>query len=109
MDQFRIPHTIAMECGLSRADLCKVSDSTKSTEKTYCPSPNVPWEDALFAVRNAEREFARRRDAAGETPNVDLHPTSGRKTPREKDLEKLAREAASNPNAAAIRMIDQMH
>ena len=64
-------------------------------------------EDAEFLLSQAEREHSLRRSVENPDENADPLKVPGRKTPRERQLELLKRQAVANPGAVALRLIDQ--
>jgi hypothetical protein len=104
LDRYRIPFSVGRQCGLTEADLCSIP-ATQEGHKTFITSPSFRLRESLAELKEAEREFARRLPA-GENSNTNIPIVSGRKTPRDRMLEQLAREAEADPMKAAIRQHD---
>lgn len=114
LDRFRIPYQLGKECGLTDRDRCKVGRSKVDTNnpdagRTFFASPTIRPGASLDAVERAEIEHELRKAAANPQPTAApaLPQQTGRKTPREREIERFARDAESNPLAAAINQCDQ--
>lgn len=100
LDLYRIPPTIARECGLTDTDVCKIS-GTNSNENTYFPSPVARLRYSMSAVAEAEEEHQPPSHASHVPSNAEFNIPFSRKTPRSRERDRLARETTVNPMAAA--------
>ena len=104
IDRYRVPSSLAKQCDLKDSDLCQIPANQKG-DKTFITSPSFMLHDATAELEEAEREFTRRRPV-GENCNPNLPSGSGRKTPRDRMLEQIARDVVKDPMQAAIRQHD---
>ena len=104
-----MPHEVGKANGLTDLDSCKTKDANREFEKTFFAAPTQSVKDASAEVREKERQF--KEQHAGKspfmTPGNNNSSSPSRKTPNEKELDRLEREAAANPRVAAMKCKQQ--
>lgn len=118
--KWRVPLEVGKECGLGNRDLCKTLDAEGN--KTYMCAPTVTFAQSHAEIDEAERMHGIRQSATNPSADAtastsssgrkypnDLKPPKNckiRKTPKERELDRITRETEANPRAAALKIYD---
>ena len=107
-NKWRVPLDVGKQCGLTKADETKVKDTYGNAPGTaFMPSPTVRLDEARLEIAEAERQYSIRRAAMNPTSHIDTGVQIGRKSPKERELDVLTREATANPRVVALRLQDR--
>jgi len=109
--KWRVPVDVAYANGLDTSDLCKTPDINGEEGKTCFASPNQSLKDAKREIQEKERLYNEQKAAANpsiaQEDNNDNARSPVRKNPAARELDRLEREAAANPRAAALKQQQQ--
>ena len=104
--KWRVPIEIAYKNGLDSSDLCGTADINGEEGKTCFTSPTQSLKDAKREIREKERLYNEQQAAANTSTTQEDNDNSMspvRKNPAARELDRLAREAAANPRAFALK------
>ena len=98
---------LVMQMDWIQSDLCKTPDINGEVKKTCFASPNQSLKDAKREIQEKERLYNEQKAAANpsiaQEDNNDNARSPVRKNPAARELDRLERDAAANPRAAALK------